>query len=560
MSSDADPQLVPARMLNEYVYCPRLAYLEWVQGEFEDNADTVEGRYVHRRVDRETGMLPEPTSEGDCDPKTFTVRSVMLSAPKAGLIARIDLLEGEAEQVVPVEYKRGSPPKRPQRAWDPERVQLCAQGLILRENGFQCDHGVLYFAETKTRVEVCFDDDLVKLTVDSIGAIRDMAEVGAIPPPLLDSPKCGRCSLVGICLPDEVRHLGAGETLDDVRRLYPARDDALPVYVRQNGGFIGKRGETLCISSRDKKQLDRVRLLDVAQLSIFGNVTISAAALRELCNRGIPTCHFTYGGWFTGITHGQSSRNIELRQSQFRAADDPEKSGELARSFVATKIRNCRTLLMRNSPDLPGAVRKELKRLGERATRTKMPDKLLGIEGAAARVYFAHLSGMLKPPTPSDLNGFDFEGRNRRPPRDPVNALLSFAYSMLTKELTIATMAVGFDPYLGFFHTPHHGRPSLALDLMEEFRPIIADSVVISAINNAEVRTGDFVMRGHAAALKDRGRRRFIEAFERRLDSLITHPVFGYRISYRRVLAVQARLLGRYLMGEIPHYPPFRTR
>lgn len=155
---------------------------------------------------------------------------------------------------------------------------------------------------------------------------------------------------------------------------------------------------------------------------------------------------------------------------------------------------------------------------------------------------------------------FDFQGRNRRPPRDPVNALLSFAYALLAKDFTVTLQAVGFDPYLGFYHAPGYGRPSLALDLMEEFRPIIGDSVVLSVLNTGEVTAGDFITRGGAVALSPTGRKAFLAAYGRRMDTLVSHPVFGYSISYRRVLEVQARLLGRFLSGEIPEYPQFLTR
>jgi CRISPR-associated protein Cas1 len=156
--------------------------------------------------------------------------------------------------------------------------------------------------------------------------------------------------------------------------------------------------------------------------------------------------------------------------------------------------------------------------------------------------------------------GFDLDGRNRRPPRDPVNALLSFCYSLLTKELALATRTAGLDGMLGFYHQPHFGRPSLALDLMEEFRPVIADSVVISAINTGVVQQDDFVRAAGSVSLKQEARKRLIFAFERRMDQLVTHPVFDYRISYRRVLEVQARLLGRVILGELPLYPEFRIR
>jgi CRISPR-associated protein Cas1 len=199
----------------------------------------------------------------------------------------------------------------------------------------------------------------------------------------------------------------------------------------------------------------------------------------------------------------------------------------------------------------------ELKQLARKARHANDLGALLGIEGTAARVYFSEFTGMLKRDT---THTFDFEGRNRRPPRDPINALLSFAYSLLAKELLIAVTTAGLDPMLGFYHRPHFGRAGLALDLMEEFRPVIADSVVLNAINTGVVQPDDFIHAAGSCNLATAARKRFIFAFERRMDQLVTHPVFDYRISYRRVLEVQARLLSRYLLSEIQFYPEFRVR
>lgn len=186
------------------------------------------------------------------------------------------------------------------------------------------------------------------------------------------------------------------------------------------------------------------------------------------------------------------------------------------------------------------------------------------MEGSAAARYFGSFGRLLRPAAKDGLPdappGFDFTTRNRRPPTDPVNALLSFAYSLLARAWTTTLSAVGFDPYRGFYHQPRYGRPALALDMMEPFRPLIADSCVIQAINNGEVKTTDFIRASGSVALTADGRKRFIATFDRRLSHEITHPLFGYRISYRRLLEVQARLLARFLLGEIPDYPNFTTR
>lgn len=224
------PDLVPARMVNEFVYCPRLFFLEWVQSRFADNDDTVEGRFQHRRVDREGG--------NPRDDAPFKARSVMVSSDELGLIARIDLLESDGAKVQPVDYKRGRAPTNPRRAWDPERVQLCVQGLILRENGYDCDGGVLYFAESRERVDVPFDDSLIAKTLEAVLGLREAAAKDLPPPPLVDSPKCPRCSLVGLCLPDETNLL-AERTRHSPRRLVPSAPSASPLYVTEQGAYLG---------------------------------------------------------------------------------------------------------------------------------------------------------------------------------------------------------------------------------------------------------------------------------------------------------------------------------
>jgi CRISPR-associated protein Cas1 len=292
-------------------------------------------------------------------------------------------------------------------------------------------------------------------------------------------------------------------------------------------------------------------------LALFGNVHVTTPVIRKLMDRGIPLLFFTYGGWFTGQTTSHDSKNVELRLAQYAATQDKNRCLVLARGFVASKILNCRTLLRRNHANPDAIALSELKQLARKARHADSIESLLGIEGTAARRYFAEFAGMLKG---DSAGGFDLDGRNRRPPKDPINALLSFTYSLLAKEVSIAVRAVGLDGMLGFYHQPHFGRPSLALDLMEEFRPVLADSTVIGALNNGVVQPSDFLRAAGSVALTQPARKRLILNFERRMDQLVTHPIFDYRISYRRVLEVQARLLTRLLLGEIAHYPEFRVR
>lgn len=681
------PDLIPVRMVNEFSYCPRLAYLEWVQGEWAESLDTLEGTFGHRRVDvpgrklvpasqplglpapgdelhgasdgettptvlqtasdRDVGANDDGTSSrsrrrgrnskapvpgkeasgaddgrsADASREPIHARSLSLSAPIEGLTAKLDLLELEGNMATPVDYKRGAAPDLPEGAYEPERAQLCAQGLILRENGYDCRSGVLYFIASRRRVTIEFDDALVARTRLLVSQLREAAASGVTPPPLVDSPKCPRCSLVGICLPDETNFLRRAQEVIDraedgedmiaeageqgpeapvvfqhangselpisdgdesdvataseagnsasgvgaairsarstagLRQLIPTRDDALPLYLQDYGLSLGKDGDQLVIKKKGEL-VKEVRLLDVSQVCLFGSVYMTEPALRELATRGVPVCHLSYGGWFYAMTTGLVHKNVELRIRQYAIAADPQRALPHARRFIAGKMRNCRTMLRRHLNDASKPrLMWQLNEYIRKAEHAESAESLLGIEGMAAKLYFGAFAKLL-----DGGKDFEIDGRNRRPPCDPVNALLSFLYALLAKELTVTLQAVGFDPMLGLFHQPRYGRPSLALDLAEEFRPLIADSTVLTLVNNGEVSPASFIRRAGAVALTDAGRRAVLTAFERRLDAEVTHPIFGYKVSYRRVLQVQSRLLARAILGELPEYPSFCTR
>jgi CRISPR-associated protein Cas1 len=561
--------LVPARMVNEFVYCPRLAYLMWTQSEWAETGDTVEGKRVHGRVDRPSAPLPAPETlespEAVVADKIVS-RSLTLSSQTLGVIAKLDVAEAEDGVVTPVDYKRGRRPHVPQGAYEPERIQICLQALLLEENGYRVEEGAIYYAESRERVRIVLDEALREAARTAVSELRLTVSQGRIPPPLRDSPKCPRCALVTVCLPDEVRSL-TGSSLAPRTIATPA-DEALPLVVQSQFAHIGKEGETLKISDKERGEA-RVRLIDVSDVALFGNVSITTPALTALMEREIPVTFHSHGGWFRGVAHGVGHRNVEVRTAQYRMSFDEAACLRFARDLVAAKIVNQRTMLRRNwrgSPEERQAVLDRLAAARKSVGGAPTSSALLGLEGDAASVYFRALAGLISPPADKSADAADglapfrFDARNRRPPTDPVNALLSLAYAMLTRHLTITLASVGFDPYRGFYHAPRYGRPALALDLMEPFRPIIADSVVLTAINTGEVGPGDFVVAATGTALTQAGRRRFVAAFERRLSQETTHPVFGYQLSMRRMLVVQARLLSRFLLGELPAYPHYLPR
>jgi CRISPR-associated protein Cas1 len=653
-------------MLNEFVYCPRLFYYEFVESVFVESGDTVRGKALHRRVDSGKGDLPpavEKTEGGgqktedrgqksggrgqkpedggqraqgglalgaapstlNFPPSTEEVihsRSVQMGSERLGVTAKMDLVEvrlgspssqpdlpadslpalesespdaadsimhhasritahaSRSMEVCPVDYKAGAPRvgEGGIEIWDADRMQLGVQALVLRDNGYTCNEGVIYYRETKQRVRLPITPELALWVEDRIAAARQAA-TAAIPPPLVASPKCPRCSLVTVCLPDETRLLAAPtsqpSTLnpqpDGVRRLIAARDDSRALYLSTQGLRVGRSDEVLQIK-QEKSLVEEVRINDVSHVALFGNIQITTQTIQTLCELEVPVTYFSMGGWFYGLTRGHELKNVFLRIEQFRLARDPATCLRLARQFVQGKIRNHRTMLMRNHVEAPPATLLKLKQYAEAATRAESIESLLGVEGGAAAAYFGELSGMIKPadelddqipgaevPTQQVFN-FNFHGRNRRPPTDPVNALLSLAYSLLAKDCLLAALAVGFDPYVGFYHQPRFGRPALALDLMEEFRPLVAESAVLTCINNRVVSEGDFVQAGQAVNLSAAGRKRFFQAYEQRMSALLTHPIFDYKVSYRRALELQARLLAKVLTGEIPEYTPLTTR
>lgn len=587
------PDYLPARMVNEFVYCPRLFFYEWVDGVFRESADTLEGSAQHKRVDARPTALPEPDAgKAESQPaEKIHARSVTLSSERLRVIAKLDLVEAEGASATPVDYKHGAPRESPAggiEMWPADRVQIALQAIVLRENGYRCDEAVVYYQKTRQRVRVPVDSALIAEAEEAVARAWDLASFGEIPLPLVDSPKCVGCSLNTICLPDETNRLSsvdfsgaaqlglfdpdgqaprkppASEGLrKQVRQLMTPRDDLKPLYLNTQGFRVGKSGEVLQVKDKDKT-VQEVRIGEICQVNLLGNVQISTQAVQSLCEAGVPVSYFSMGGYFYGVTTGMNTKNVALRRSQFRLADSDWFALSLARTLVAGKIRNQRTMLQRNHIEPAKSSLGMMKAMADRAETAGSLDSLLGIEGTAARVYFEDFAGMIKPgddpDSPATGLSFDFDGRNRRPPRDPVNALLSLAYSMLAKDLTVACYAVGFDPYMGFYHQLRHGRPALALDLMEPFRPLIADSAVLSAVNTRMVTEKDFIRAGGSVALSPSGRKGFFRAYELRMDTLVTHPLFEYRVSYRRLLEIQARLLARVIEGEIPSYPVFVTR
>ncbi|ELS04224.1 CRISPR-associated endonuclease Cas1 [Xenococcus sp. PCC 7305] len=318
------------------------------------------------------------------------------------------------------------------------------------------------------------------------------------------------------------------------------------LYITQPDAVIKKSQEAFKVSLKQEDGTWQKRSLPaqtIEQIVLMGNPQITGDALVYALDLGMPVHYLSYFGKYLGSALPGYSRNGQLRLAQFQLHQDIVKRLELVKAIITVKIHNQRSILYRH-----GQTDNPLKLRKSQVSEQQTLDQIRGIEGLAAREYFACWNNILK-------HGWTFPGRKRRPPSDRVNALLGFAYGLLRVQVTAAVHIVGLDPYIGYLHEVHHGQPAMVLDLMEEFRPLVADSLVISIINNREIKQEEFTESLGAYRLSEVGRKKFLQAFERKMNDEFKHPVFGYRCSYRRAIELQVRLLGRHLQEEVPYKP-----
>lgn len=327
------------------------------------------------------------------------------------------------------------------------------------------------------------------------------------------------------------------------------------LYIIQDDAFIGKIDERLNVKVKNQTLQD-VPLIKLEGIVVLGRATISPAAIAELLERKIPLTFLTENGKYLGKLEPELAKNIFVRSAQWQAAGESEKAVHLVQGFVRGKLKNYRNTLFRNQRkhpelDLQAAIARVENAIAP-IDKTDKINSIRGLEGAGSAAYFGAFNKLIR------TQGFSFETRNRRPPTDPVNSLLSFGYSLLRHDIQSAVNIVGFDPYLGYLHYQHYGRPGLALDLMEEFRPLVVDAVVLTAINLRILSPKDFSSEplSNAVLLSKEGRREFLKLYGQKKQSDFKHPVLGRKCTYQEAFEIQARLVAKYLMGEIEKYPP----
>jgi CRISP-associated protein Cas1 len=331
------------------------------------------------------------------------------------------------------------------------------------------------------------------------------------------------------------------------------------VYITQEDAFIGKTDERLNVRAEKQTLLD-VPLIKVDGVVILGRATVSPAAIMELLERKIPLSFLTGTGKYLGRLEPELTKNIFVRSAQWKASGDTEKALHAVKGFVRGKLKNYRNSLLRSQRDFADrdfqtAIDRLKDNIDAIATSSNI-NSVRGLEGAGSAVYFGCFNKLIK------TEEFKFTTRNRRPPLDPVNALLSLGYALLRHDVQSAINIVGFDPYLGYLHVQRYGRPSLALDLMEEFRPLVVDAVVLSSLNKKLLTPDAFISEplSNAVSLNSENLRTFLRLYEQKKQSKFKHPVLQTQCTYQEAFEIQARLLAKYLMEQIDRYPPLVLR
>jgi len=539
-----------------------------VEGIHVASHDTEAGQRIHKRVNSPSSRRKkkvtsaDPSQENPDNDSPRVERSLTLTDDALGLMAVLDLAEISGTIAVPIEYRKGRPRRpgfigdheQPPEPWPTDRIQLAFQAILLERAGYTVNKGILYYASERCRLEVVLTDELRQEAMATLNAAREAATKPR-PLPLINDPKCPRCSLNSVCLPDEIQAARCSET--SARALWPPRDDGIHIVAQSHGTKVGIRGSALHVTEVNSGDVQQIPLSSLESLSLLGPVQISTQALHTLTDRNIPVAFLSAAGRLVSIVDPMESVSADTRRNQVRVLDQPEKCLELARALIAAKIRNQRTLLMRNAENLSKSVKDDLHEQAIAAEKGESLASLRGHEGQAAAIYFEHFGRMLSDEFREE---FDKHGRQRRPPTDPVNSCLSMGYSMLTNDCVAALRTGRLEPSIGALHVSRPGRPALALDLMEPFRPLIADSLTITAFNRGELRPGHFQKTSAGCLFSEHGRKAFFEAYGRRMSDEVTHPTFGYKLSYRRMLILHARMIAAWMNGEVPNLSFLTTR
>lgn len=548
MSTDTstDP-LIRVMALHALAYCERLFYLEEVEEIRLADAAVYAGRRLHEEIAADEGEMV----------------SLVLESETLGIRGKVDCLRRRDGRLIPYEHKRGRSAKGDDgpQAWPSDRLQACAYALLVAEHmGAPIEEARIRYHADNVTVRVPINDAAQEEVSKAVARARELRQSVDRPPVTDNSRLCLRCSLAPVCLPEEGR-LAQHEPREPVR-LFPQDRERQTVHVTAQGARIGRAGDTLTvIDTEGGKQAFPIR--EVSEVVVHGYAQLSTQAIHLCSAQDVGVHWFTNGGRYVGGLAAGASL-VQRRLRQFEALRDPGLAFRLARRVVLARASSQLGFLLRASrgkdraaSGLDHAVQ-GIRNALRAASNAEGLDSLCGHEGDAGRHYFSGLPALLREDLDERLR---FDGRNRRPPEDRINALLSFGYALLYRDVLQATLTVGLEPAFGFFHQPRSAAHPLALDLMEIFRVSLWDMPLVASVNRLQWDVdADFTCAGKQVWLSDAGRKKAIEVYERRKEDQWKHPITGYSLSYARLIELEVRLLEKEWTGEPGLFARVRLR
>ena len=525
--------------LHALAYCPRLFYLEEVEELYTQDAAVFAGRRLHTELEKQ--------EDEDWE-------ELFLESEELGLRGRLDALRTRDGQTIPYEHKRGRcyrDEKNQPQAWESDRLQILAYACLLEYvQGITVKEGRIRYHADNVLVHVPLEDSGRAIVREAIQQARTLRQSTHRPPVTDNERLCARCSLAPVCLPEEAR-LAHDREWQPIR-LFPEDDERQVIHVLEPGTSVGRTGEQIKIARRNQP-VETVPARQVGQLALHSFSQISTQALHFCAEQKIGVHFISGGGRYLGSFDTRQG-SIQRRIRQYSALSNSDICLELAHKLVVCRGQGQRKFLMRGtrskaevSEKLQKAIA-QMKIILKQVPQAKSLESLLGLEGNLAALYFSALPCLISPEVSAELH---FAGRNRRPPKDRFNSLISFGYALLLKDVMNAILTVGLEPALGFYHQPRSQAAPLALDLLEIFRVPLVDMSVMGSVNRGQWDTkADFEVRGEQVWLSEVGRRKFVELYERRKQETWKHPATGYSLTYRRLFELEVRLLEKEWSGE----------
>jgi CRISPR-associated protein Cas1 len=552
------PQPLRIMSLHALAYCERLFYLEEVENLRIADERVYAGRRLHVELER-------------LEDEDEWLR-LNLESERWGLMGKVDCVRRRDGMLIPYEHKRGrsavSATGLPE-AWASDRLQVIAYAAMVEEHsGRKVTEGRIRYHASNVMVRVPIDDEALEDLTKAIARARELQDTVERPPVTDNERLCVKCSLAPVCLPEEARLASLLSNPPRIEletpqlKLFPADDDRRTLHVVTQGARVGRRGDRLEVSAKDEpSQLHPVH--EIGQVVLHGYAQISTQALRFCGQQEIGVHWVTTGGQYMGAW-SSGTGSVQRRIRQYKALTDPALCLRLAAKLAEARARGQLSFLLRasreagrDSVEVREAI-SSMRKLLSPMLRAATISSLRGYEGSIGAHYFRALPQLIVAEAGEEMKP---DGRNRRPPKDRCNALLSFGYSLALKDVMNAILIVGLDPALGFYHQPRSQAPPLALDLLELFRVPLVDLPVIASINRRQWDAEeDFAIAGEQVWLSDEGRRKFIAIYERRKADHWRHPVIRRSLSYSRLIELEVRLLEKEWMGEGGLFARMRLR